>query len=204
MKHDWKLRKLLMTVLVLAAVLLAASALSRSLMESTREPEAYDPRGGPLAIDGIWIGMTWREVACVTGLRPQERLYTFRSPGSPVDTRIAFHVPPPEGSLQDATVFSVGGRVLTQDGRVLVDFRSVSRNNPSRARDVFAALGQSSWGAMNGYWYYFLADSDLTLIVTEYTGMRGSAPPELDPEDYDLIRLELAPTRPDPEGSPKP
>jgi hypothetical protein len=199
------MRPLPRTILFLAASLLAASLLSWGLMQSIREPEVYDPRGGPLAVDGIWIGMTRREVACVTGLRPRESHYRYRFPGHPVDTWIRFHVSMPEGSLEDATVSYIAGSVLTQDGRILLDFRSVNRRNPSKTKDVTAALGRPNLGVENGYWHYRLLDElMLTIIVTEFTGTRGSAPQDFPAERYRLIELELDPTPPDPKGSVPP
>jgi hypothetical protein len=40
-------------------------------MQSIREPEVYDPDGGPLAVDGVSVGMTHDEVVQATGHRPQ-------------------------------------------------------------------------------------------------------------------------------------
>jgi hypothetical protein len=86
-------------------------------MQSIREPEVYDPDGGPLAVDGVSVGMTHDEVVQATGHRPQTSGFGYRLPGYAVDTWVTFAIPPkPEGSLEDATVFSIAGNVLTQDG----------------------------------------------------------------------------------------
>jgi hypothetical protein len=200
------MRPLPRTILFLAASLLAASLLSWGLMQSIREPEVYDPRGGPLAVDGLWIGMTYDEVVQATGQRPAGFLSNIIVehviPGYRLETGVGFEEPE-GGSLEDATVGSIAGNVLTQDGRILLDFHSVSRWNPPKTSDIMDALGRpNSW---DGNYYYRLEGVDLTIIDPgRYSGMVGR---------FRLISLNrrtrpapppsAQPTPPDPEGSPK-
>lgn len=201
-------RPLPRTILLLAALLLAASLLSWGLMQSIREPEVYDPRGGPLAVDGLWIGMTYDEVVQATGQRPagflSNILVEHVIPGFRLDPLVGFKEPE-SGSLEDATVSRIEGSVLTQDGRLLLDFHSVSRWNPARLKDVVAAMGWPRW-VENSNMAYSLGGLNLLIIVSDER-------PEL-AEMYErkLIKLrrdDLAPppsaqpTPPDPEGSPK-
>jgi len=203
-----KVRPGSVTVMVLATVVVAASLLSRVLLGSLREPEVYDPSGGPLAVDGVWIGMTYGEVVRCTGQRPDKIVSIIHVdhvvPGCGLDPRVGFNRPP-GGTLEDATVGFVEGMVLTQDGRVLLDFHSVSRRNPARLKDVVDALGRPG-NYENCNIYYYMGDLDLTIIHTEEK-------PTLAEMDLKLISLGLSdrpapnsprPSQPDPEGSTKP
>lgn len=200
-------RALPRAVLVLAGVLLVASLLGYCLIRRSGQEarlHTYDPTGGPLAVDGISIGMTGREAARVTGQRLRHVGGVFyRVPGyHRLGTLMTLDVPETEGSVDDANVVGISGTVLTQDGRLLLDFRSVRRNHPSRRRDVLAALGRANWDVDNGNWNYRLRGTVLTIFVTEDT-------PSYPAENYHLIELSQGdddprPARPDPEGAVEP
>ncbi len=183
-----KMRPLLVNALLLAALLLACSLWSLNIghrigRESGRNK--YDPKGGLLAVDGISLGMTFAEVARITGHRPEvHRWGHYSIPGYRLDPRVYFKYldkaarpetgeeePPP---LEEAVVAGVEGSVLTQDGRLLLNFEGVSERNPSRWSDVTRALGRP---VRLGEFYqgenYFIADyslgeQHLVVFVTEY------------------------------------
>lgn len=185
------------TLPVIVLVLLAASLLSRGLLRSVREPEVYDPSGGPLAVDGISIGMSYGEVAQATGQKPGEAwstiLVSHAIPGMRLEPLVEFDVPE-GGTLQDATVDRIDGSVLTQGGRILLDFHSVSKQFPSKSRDIVAALGQPS-NVEGPNLYYYPRDLELYIVCTEHDRLLAGR--------LKLIRLmrsdkAVPPTVPDP------